>query len=127
MVSTKAFFLILAMASSLLLAGCYSFQPVSPEEYRKNPELLQHGDTVIIRSSDQPTLKGKIVERSSERIVVNVRHRVDESITTDRITSIEVKRLSEGKTTGVVFLGILIVGAVVGMIYIFSVAFSNGG
>jgi len=114
------------MASSVLLAGCYSFEPVSPEEYRKNPELLQRGDTVIIRSSDQPTLKGKIVERSSERIVVNVRHRVEESITTDRITSIEVKRLSDGKTTGVVFLGILVVGAVIGIIYFFSVAFRTG-
>jgi hypothetical protein len=122
MVSTKAFFLILAMASSVLLAGCYTWEPITPERYRQNPEILKHGDTVIVHTSDSAPLKGTIISSTNDAITLHVRSKIQESVSTDKLTLLELRQASGWKIFGITILGAAGVALFVGAVYLIVLA-----
>jgi hypothetical protein len=103
----------LTVAGSLLLAGCYSFEPISVPVYQRNPNLLRNGDTVILYTRTEGALQGRISQPSAQEIVL----RGGKIVPIDEIAAIQVKRFSVLKTIG---LGLLVaagVAAFVGIIW----------
>jgi len=90
------------------------------ETFRSNPERVNPGDTVILHTHTGGKLKGKVVDRSADEIVLKGGKRIP----TDEIVAIEVNRFSGAKTAVAGFLilagAALVAGIIYGIAYLFS-------
>jgi hypothetical protein len=112
---------ILVLAGALILSGCHTMESFNGEAFKRNPDLVKPGDTVVLYTHSAGKVKGKVVDRSADGVVLKGGIKVS----TDDILALEVSRFSAGKT---VIAGLLILvgtALVVGTIYLFVYGFGH--
>jgi hypothetical protein len=95
----------LVLAGALILSGCHTTESFDVETYRQNPDLVKLGDSVVLHTHSEGKVKGKVAERSADRVVL----KGGRMIPTDDIVALEVRRFSAGRTIGLTLL--IVVGA----------------